>query len=268
MMTDDISVNLSGKVALITGSTSGIGLATAQMLARNGADVALHGFGSEDDIRALVAEISRDTGRRVLHFSHDLADMSQASQLVDDVTNAFGGVDILVNNAGVQHVADIETFPDAEWLRLMAVNLTACFATIKAVWPQMKARRWGRIINTASTLALAAEPRKAAYVASKHGVLGLTREIALEGARLGITCNTVCPAWVLTPLAARQVEAMAAQLGKSFQETAETEFLSDMPTRRFVDPSEIAAGVLFLCSDLAKSVTGIALPIDGGSLVV
>lgn len=268
MMTDDISVNLTGKVALITGSTSGIGLATARMLAQNGADIALHGFGADDDIRALVSEISRDSGRRILHFSHNLADMSQASQLVEEVTKAFGRVDILVNNAGVQHVDNIEAFPDAEWNRLIAVNLTACFATIKAAWPQMKARRWGRIINTASTLALTAEPRKAAYVASKHGVLGLTREIALEGARLGITCNTICPAWVLTPLAARQVETMAGQLGKSFEETAETEFLADMPTRRFVQPVEIAAGVLFLCSDLAKSVTGIALPIDGGSLII
>ncbi len=267
-MTDDISVNLTDKVALITGSTSGIGLATARMLARNGADVALHCFGDDNEIQNLGADIAYAAGRKVLHFSHDLSDLSMARQLVEDVTVAFGKVDILVNNAGVQHVADIEEFPDAAWHRVIAVNLTACFATIKAAWPQMKERGWGRIINTASTLALVAEPRKAAYVASKHGVLGLTREIALEGARLGITCNTICPAWVLTPLAAQQVEAKASQLGKSFQEAAETEFLTDMPTRRFVDPSEVAAGVLFLCSDLAKSITGHALPIDGGSLVV
>ncbi len=267
-MTENISVNLNGKVALITGSTSGIGLETARLLAKNGADVALHGFGRAEEIRRLVDEIGHETGRKVLHFSHDLADMLQASLLVDDVTAAFGKIDILVNNAGVQHVADIEAFPDAEWDRLIAVNLTAGFRTIKAVWPQMKSRRWGRIINTASTLALAAEPRKAAYVASKHGVLGLTREIALEGARFGITCNAICPAWVLTPLVAQQVEAKAATLGKSFQETAEIEFLTDMPTRRFVDPAEVGAAVLFLSSDLARSITGIALPVDGGSLTV
>jgi 3-hydroxybutyrate dehydrogenase len=263
-----ISVSLHGKVALVTGSTSGIGLAVARMLAVNGADIALNGFAAEEDVTALVASIERSTGRRVRHYPHDLASLEEASGLVAAVTSDFGKVDILVNNAGAQHVADISEFPDEQWQRLVAVNLTAAFATIRSVWPQMKERNWGRIINTASTLAFTAETRKSAYVATKHGILGLTREIALEGVLLGITCNAVCPAWVLTPLVARQVEAKAEELQYSFEETARNYFLTDMPTRRFVEPDEIAAGVLFLCSEPAKSITGIALPIDGGSLIV
>lgn len=267
-MAIDVSVPLTDKVALITGSTSGIGLATARLLASNGADLAVNGVASCDEVERILADIGNATGRKVRFFPHDLADFEQSSQIVADVTREFGRVDILVNNAGVQHVAEIEVFPDAQWHRLLAVNLSASFATIKAVWPQMKSRGWGRIINTASTLALTAETRKAAYVAAKHGLLGLTREIALEGAPLGITCNAICPAWVLTPLVVRQVEAKAAELGLSFDETARTQFLADVPTRRFVEPSEIAAGILFLCSDAARSITGIALPVDGASLVV
>lgn len=264
----NISVSLQGKTALVTGSTSGIGLAIARTLAANGADVALNGFAPAQDIADLTYGMSSETGRRVRHFAHDLSNLEEASRLVGDVTAEFGKLDILVNNAGVQHQAHIDEFPDEQWQRLLAVNLTAAFATIRAAWPQMKARGWGRIVNTASTLAFTAETRKAGYVATKHGILGLTREVALEGAQLGITCNAVCPAWVLTPLVARQVEAKASELQYSFEETARNYFLTDMPTRRFVEPDEIAAGVLFLCSDTARSITGIALPIDGGSLVV
>ncbi len=264
----NISVPLQGRTALITGSTSGIGLAIARTLAANGADVALNGLASAEEIDDLIRSISSETGRKVRHFAHDLSDLDEVSQLVGAVTAEFGKVDILVNNAGVQHLADIDEFPNEQWQRLLAVNLTAAFATIRAAWPQMKERGWGRIVNTASTLAFTAETRKSGYVATKHGILGLTREIALEGAQLGITCNAVCPAWVLTPLVARQVEAKARELQYSFEETARNYFLTDMPTRRFVEPGEIAAGVLFLCSDAARSITGIALPIDGGSLVV
>jgi len=263
----DLSVPLNGKVALITGSTSGMGLETARVLARNGASIALHGLGSPSEIATILDEIC-GLGAAVRHFGHDLAVHDQAAGLVPDVIAAFGRIDILVNNAGVQHVAGIDVFPDAEWHRLIAVNLTAAFAAIRAAWPGMRERRWGRIINTASTLAMIAEPRKAAYVSAKHGILGLTREVALEGADLGITCNAVCPGWVLTPLVRRQVEAKAAALGLGFDEAVRDHFLRDLPMRRFVETDEVAAAMLFLCSDAARSITGIALPVDGASVVV
>ncbi len=264
----DLAVPLHGKVALVTGSTSGIGLAIAQALAANGAQIALNGFATPDEVQALVSDFEEKSGRRPKYFAHDLSKLDEASALVGAVTSEFGKVDILVNNAGAQHLAAIDEFPDEQWQRLLAVNLTAAFATTRAVWPQLKERGWGRIVNTASTLAFTAETRKAGYVATKHGILGLTREVALEGAEFGITCNAICPAWVLTPLVARQVDAKAAELQYSFEETARNYFLTDMPTRRFVEPGEIAAGVLFLCSDAARSITGIALPVDGGSLIV
>jgi 3-hydroxybutyrate dehydrogenase len=265
-LTIDIIVPLSGKVALVTGSTSGIGREIAIALARSGADVALHGLGAPEEILAIEKEIAA-LGVLVTRFDHDLADHGQSSSLVPDVLAHFGKLDILVNNAGVQHVADIDAFSDEAWHRLIAVNLTAAFTAIRAAWPGMRERRWGRIINTASTLALTAESRKAAYVAAKHGVLGLTREVALEGAQLGITCNAICPGWVLTPLVRAQVEAKAEALSLSFEETARQHFLRDLPTSRFVETQEIAAAILFLCSEAARSITGVALPIDGGSIV-
>ncbi|TPL43526.1 3-hydroxybutyrate dehydrogenase [Mesorhizobium sp. B2-4-6] len=266
-MAVDISVPLQGKIALITGSTSGMGLETARVLARNGASIALHGLGDPADIATILDEIG-DLGVAARHFGHDLSAHEQGANLVPEVIAAMGRVDILINNAGIQYVADIQDFPDAEWHRLIAVNLTAAFTAIRAAWPGMRDRRWGRIINTASTLAMIAEPRKAAYVSAKHGVLGLTREIALEGAELGITCNAICPGWVLTPLVRRQVEAKAAALGLSFDDTVREHFVRDLPTKRFVETEEIAAAMLFLCSEAARSITGVALPVDGASIVV
>nr|WP_314876366.1 3-hydroxybutyrate dehydrogenase [uncultured Pseudomonas sp.] len=264
----DISVPLHGKVALVTGSTSGIGFAIAKTLAANGADVAINGFATPEQVTSILGELRSETGRKVEYFPHDLSDFAESSALVGAVSAEFGKVDILVNNAGVQYVCDIEQFPDAEWHRLLAVNLSAAFATTKAVWPQMKGRGWGRIINTASTLSFQGEPNKSAYVAAKHGVLGLTRQVAVEGAPLGITCNAICPGWVLTPMVRKQVEAKAALLQVSFDQAARMFVQADMPTARFVETTEIAAGVLFMCSEAAKSVTGTALPIDGGLLVL
>lgn len=266
-MTVDITIPLRGKIALITGSTSGMGLETARVLASNGASIALHGLGEPDQIAHLTDEIG-SFGVEARHFGHDLSVHDEAVGMVSDVIAAMGRVDILINNAGIQHVADVQDFPDAEWHRLIAVNLTAAFVAIRAAWPGMRERRWGRIINTASTLAMTAEPRKAAYVSAKHGILGLTREVALEGAELGITCNAICPGWVLTPLVRTQVEAKAAALGLSLDETARQHFLRDLPTKRFVETEEIAAAMLFLCSDAARSITGVALPVDGASIVV
>jgi len=266
-MAIDISVPLQNKVALITGSTSGMGLETARVLARNGATIALHGLGEPGEIKSILGEI-RSSGVVAHHFAHDLSSHDQGARLVPDVIEVMGRVDILINNAGIQHVADIQDFPDTEWHKVIAVNLTAAFTAIRAAWPGMRERGWGRIINTASTLAMTAEPRKAAYVSAKHGILGLTREIALEGAELGITCNAICPGWVLTPLVRRQVEAKAASFGLSFEETARQHFLRDLPTKRFVETEEIAAAMLYLCSEAARSITGVALPVDGASIVI
>ena len=266
-MTIDIKVPLEGKVALVTGSTSGIGLATARALSSNGASVALHGLGDPDDIAGIVNEFTTRPSQ-TKHYAHDLSNHDAAKALVPAVIDDYGRLDILVNNAGVQHVADVEAFPDEAWHRLIAVNLSAAFVAIRAAFPGMKERGWGRIINTASTLATIAEVRKAAYVSAKHGVLGLTREVALEGAEHGITCNAICPGWVLTPLVRAQVEAKAEALGLSFDQCARQEFLRDLPTKRFVEPEEVAAAMLFLCSNAARSVTGAALPVDGASLVI
>lgn len=266
-MTVDISVPLRGKVVLITGSTSGMGLEAARLFARNGAFVAFHGLGDAEQIAAVGEELKRH-GVDCAHFSHDLASREQASSLVPDVIARFGRVDILVNNAGIQHTADIHVFPDDAWDRVVAINLTAAFLATRAAWPGMRERRWGRIINTASTLALTAEKRKAAYVATKHGLLGLTREVALEGAEIGITCNAICPGWVLTPLVRMQVEAKAATLGVSFEDCVRKEFMRDLPSGRFVETEEIAAAMLYLSSDAARSVTGTAFPVDGASLVI
>jgi 3-hydroxybutyrate dehydrogenase len=261
------AVDLRGRIALVTGSTSGIGRAIATRLAGAGATVVIHGLGDPAEIEALRRTLSASSGSGVTHLGHDLAEAGAAAAMVDEVIARHGRVDILVNNAGIQHVSALESFPPEKWDLLMAVNLTAVFAATSRAFGGMKERGWGRVVNTSSTLGMTAEMNKAAYVAGKHGVIGLTRSTALEGAEFGVTCNAICPGWVMTPLVAGQVEARAKEQGRP-AEAVIRDMLVTQPTRRFVAPDEIAGTVLFLCSDDAASITGSAIAVDGGQLIL
>jgi len=254
---------LRGRVALVTGSTSGIGLAIARALAREGADVALNGFGKPEQIAAIVAEM-RDLGVRSRHFDADLSDPAQITRMMAEVRERLGPVDILVNNAGIQHVAPIESFPPEKWDAILAVNLTAAFHTIRLALPDMRRRGFGRIVNIASAHGLVASVHKAAYVASKHGLVGLTKVVALETAGSDITCNAICPGWARTPLVEVQIEARARAEGVDVEEAARRLLLEKQPSGRFVEPGQIAALCVFLCSPAAREIRGAALPIDGG----
>ncbi len=251
---------LAGRIAAVTGSTSGIGRAIAESLAEAGADVALNGFG--DPGPALAAVKAR--GVRCRHFDADLADGAAARGWVQAVQSAFGRLDILVNNAGIQHVAPIEDFPEAKWDAILAVNLSSNFHTIKAAVPEMRARGWGRIVNIASAHALVASPFKAAYVAAKHGVLGLTKTVALELAETGVTVNAICPGFVKTPLVEGQIADQARAHGMSEEEVVRKVILEAQPSRRFIEAAHVGAMTVFLCSEAGAGITGAALPIDGG----
>jgi 3-hydroxybutyrate dehydrogenase len=247
---------LNGKRALVTGSTSGIGLGIARALAAEGAKVMLNGFGEP----ALIESLKKDFAG---HSAADISKPEQIRAMVADATKAMGGIDILVNNAGIQHTAPVEEFPAERWDAILAINLSSNFHSIAAVLPQMRSRNWGRIVNIASTHGLVASPQKAAYVAAKHGVVGLTKVVALETATTGITCNAICPGWVLTTLVQKQVDARAS-LNKITVEKAKIELLSEKtPSKEFVTPEQIGALVVFLCSDAASNVRGAAWPIDG-----
>jgi 3-hydroxybutyrate dehydrogenase len=255
---------LSGKVALVTGSTSGIGLGIARTLAAAGADVVLNGFGDPQLIHELRADLGSKYGVRTSYSAADMSKPAEIAAMVEQVGRALGGVDILVNNAGIQHVAPVDEFPPEKWDAVIAINLSAAFHAIRAALPQMKARGWGRIINIASTHGLVASAQKAAYVAAKHGIVGLTKVVALETATTGITCNAICPGWVLTPLVQKQIDDRAAREGLSLQ-TAKMKLLGEkQPSLEFATPDEIGATALFLCSPAAAQIRGIALPVDGG----
>ena len=260
--TQAATCDLAGKAAIVTGSTSGIGLGIARAFAEAGMHVMLNGFGDASEIDATRAEIERATGVGTAYSAADMSKPADIARMVEDARRAFGQVDVLVNNAGIQHVEAIETFPVAKWDAIIAINLSSAFHGIKAVVPEMKQRRWGRIINIASAHALVASPFKSAYVAAKHGVLGLTKTVALETAEHGITANAICPGYVLTPLVQNQIPAKAR--GISEEAVIRDVLLKAQPTRQFVRTEEIGALALFLCSSAAASITGTALPVDGG----
>lgn len=255
---------LAGKTALVTGSTSGIGLAVAQALARAGARVMLNGSRPAADAEALRAELAAEAGVEVGYTQANLAEPASARALVEATIAAFGSVDILINNAGIQHVAAVDAFPDHTWDQLMAINVSAVFHTTKAALPSMKAKGWGRIVNIASAHGVVASPFKAPYTASKHAVVGFSKAVALEVAEQGITCNALCPGYVRTPLIEKQVVDQAKVHNMPEDRVIREVILAAQPTRQFVEADEVAAFAVFLCSDAARAVTGSVQLIDGG----
>ncbi|HSI00550.1 MAG TPA: 3-hydroxybutyrate dehydrogenase [Reyranella sp.] len=255
---------LQGKTAIVTGSTSGIGLGIAEAFARSGANVVLNGFGDTMQIEETRASLASRTNATVLYSPADMSKPKAIEHMVRQTVDTFGGVDIMVNNAGIQHVAPIEDFPDEKWDAILSINLSSAFHATKLVLPMMRRRGWGRVINVASAHALVASPYKAAYVAAKHGMLGLTKVTALEAAEDGITCNALCPGYVRTPLVERQIDDQARAHGISRDKVIADVLLKEQPTKRFVEVEELAALALFLCSEHGGSMTGAALPVDGG----
>ena len=255
---------LKGKSAVVTGSTSGIGLGIATALAAEGCDIVLNGFGDPSDIERLRAGLADNHGVRAIYLPADMAKPAEIRDLFAAAASRFGGVDILVNNAGIQHVAKIVDFPDERWDAVIAINLSAAFHASKAALPSMIARKWGRIINIASAHGLVASGEKAAYVTAKHGLVGLTKVTAIETANQGVTCNAICPGWVLTPLVQQQIEARARTQGIAVKQASSELLAEKQPMLDFTTPEKIAALAVFLCGDAASTITGTALSIDGG----
>jgi len=255
---------LKGKAALVTGSTSGIGLGIAHALAAQGANVMLNGFGDRKAIDALIAELR---ARYEIEADYSPADMSrpgQVTEMVDQSVARFGAIDILVNNAGIQHMAPVEEFPMDKWEQILAINLSSAFYGIRASLPHMRGRNWGRIINIASAHGLVASATKSAYVAAKHGLLGLTKVVALETARSPITCNAICPGWVLTPLVQKQIDDAAISSAISNDEAKARLLAEKQPSLEFATPEQIGDVAVFLCSSAGDQIRGAAISVDGG----
>jgi 3-hydroxybutyrate dehydrogenase len=255
---------LRGKSAIVTGSTSGIGLGIATALAAQGCNVMLNGFGDRAAIEKTRAGLAEEHGVRVAYSAADMSKPAEIRDLVADTVHRFGAVDILVNNAGIQHVAKMVDFPDERWDAVIAVNLSAAFHASKAALPHMIAKKWGRIVNIASAHGLVASGEKAAYVAAKHGLVGLTKVTAIEVANQGITCNAICPGWVLTPLVQQQIEARAKAQGIAVEQAREDLVREKQPMLDYTTPEKIGALAVFLCGEAASTITGAALSIDGG----
>jgi 3-hydroxybutyrate dehydrogenase len=257
-------VNLKGKTALVTGSTSGIGLGIARTLARSGANLVLNGFGDPATIEALRQSVERNYGVTATYSDADMSEPDAIKAMIEDAARQFGTVDILVNNAGIQHTAPTHDFPTERWDAVIAINLSAVFHAIHAVLPLMRAKGWGRIINIASVHGLVASVNKAAYVAAKHGVIGLTKVVALENAGSAVTCNAICPGWALTPLVQKQIDALAEREGLSQEEACDRLLSEKQPSRQFTTPEQLGDLALFLCGPAAANMQGSIITMDGG----
>jgi 3-hydroxybutyrate dehydrogenase len=255
---------LKGKTALVTGSTSGIGLGIAQTLASKGANIVLNGFGDRDEIERIRKEMAETHGVTVSYSDADMAKPDQIQQMVEQAIAQFGSVDVLVNNAGIQHVAPVDQFDPQKFEQVVQINLNHCFHTIHAALPKMREKGWGRVINIASAHGLVASAGKAAYVAAKHGVVGLTKVTALDTTQSGITCNAICPGWVKTPLVQQQIEKKAEEQNCTVEQAEHDLLAEKQPALEFVTPEQIGAYCVFLCQDEARTITGAELKIDGG----
>jgi 3-hydroxybutyrate dehydrogenase len=255
---------LAGKVSLITGSTSGIGLGIARALAAAGSEIVLNGFGKPEDVADVQAKIASDFQVRVSYSPADMSKPAAIREMIEHTLRSPGRLDILVNNAGIQHVAPVQDFPPEKWDAILAIDLSSAFHTTRLALPSMLANKWGRIINIASAHGLVASPFKSAYVAAKHGIVGLTKVIALETAEHGITCNAICPGYVYTPLVEAQIDGQAKAHNIPRDKVIRDVLLAQQPNKRFATVEELGAVSVFLASDAAASITGIALPVDGG----
>ena len=258
------STILSGKTALVTGSTSGIGLGIARALAEQGANIVLNGFGDAQQIEKLYTDIGQEFGVQTAYHNADMSKPAEIEAMMRFASEKFGGVDVLVNNAGIQHVSNVEDFPPEKWDAIIAINLSSAFHTSRLALPSMKQKNWGRIINLASVHGLVGSAQKSAYVAAKHGLVGFTKVTALETAQTGITCNAICPGWVLTPLVQKQVDDRAAREGVDNDAARKALLAEKQPSGEFVTPDELGALAVFFCSPAADQVRGVAWNMDGG----